>query len=72
MTIKKGDKVKVLAGEDKGKTGNVLQVFPKLNKVLVEGVNLKKKHVKARRDGEKGQIVERANPVHISNVSLVK
>lgn len=66
--IKKGDKVKVIAGADKGKTASVLQVFPKLNKVLVEGVNLKSKNVKARREGEKGQVVKKANPIDLSNV----
>ena len=70
--IKKGDKVKVLTGADKGKTAAVLSVFRKENKVLVEGVNLKTKNVKARRDGEKGQVVKKANPIHISNVQVVK
>ncbi len=66
--IKKGDKVKVTTGADKGKTGAVLQVFPKENKVLVEGVNLKSKHVRAKREGEKGQTVKKAYPIAISNV----
>jgi large subunit ribosomal protein L24 len=70
--IKKGDNVKVIAGADKGKTGKVLQVFPKLEMVLVEGVNLKSKNVKAKRDGEKGAIVRKANPIHISNVANTK
>lgn len=66
--IKKGDNVKVLTGADKGKTATVLQVFPKENKVLVEGINLKSKNVKAKREGEKGTTVKKANPIHISNV----
>jgi large subunit ribosomal protein L24 len=66
--IKKGDKVKVITGADKGKTANVLAVFPKENKILIEGVNLKSKNIKARREGEKGQTVKKAHPVHISNV----
>jgi large subunit ribosomal protein L24 len=70
--IKKGDNVKVIAGADKGKTGKVLQVFPKLEQVLVEGVNLKTKNVKAKRDGEKGTIVKKSNPIHISNVAATK
>lgn len=70
--IKKGDNVKVLTGADKGKTGKVLTVFVKEEKVLVEGVNLKTKTVKARREGEKGQIVKKANPIHISNVAKVE
>jgi large subunit ribosomal protein L24 len=72
IMIKKGDNVKVIAGADKGKTGKVLQVFPKLEMVLVEGVNLKSKNVKAKRDGEKGTIVKKANPIHISNVAATK
>jgi large subunit ribosomal protein L24 len=66
--IKKGDKVKVMVGADKGKTGSVLEVFRSENKVLIEGVNLKTKTVRAKRDGEKGQMVKKANPIHISNV----
>lgn len=60
--------MKVLTGADKGKTATVLQVFPKENKVLVEGINLKSKNVKAKREGEKGTTVKKANPIHISNV----
>ena len=67
--IKKGDNVKILTGADKGKTAKVLQVFAKENKVLVEGMNLKTKNVKAKREGEKGQVVKKANPIHISNVA---
>lgn len=70
--IKKGDTVKVLAGSDKGKTGKVLQVFKKEDKVLVEGINLKTKNVRASREGEKGAVVKKANPVHVSNVQAVK
>lgn len=68
MTIKKGDTVKVTTGADKGKVANVLAVFPKENKVLVEGVNLKSKHVRAKRENEKGQTVKKAYPIAISNV----
>ena len=70
--IKKGDNVKVIAGADKGKTGIVLQVFPKLEQVLVEGVNLKTKNVKGKKEGDKGAIIKKSNPLHISNVALVK
>jgi len=69
--IKKGDKVKVLTGADKGKTATVLDVFKNIDKVLVEGVNLKTKNVKAKREGEKGAVVKKANPIHISNVQKV-
>jgi large subunit ribosomal protein L24 len=68
--IKKGDTVKVIAGADKGKTGKVLQVFPKLEQVLVEGINLKSKNVKAKTKGDAGTIVKKSNPLHISNVVL--
>lgn len=71
MSIKKGDKVKVITGADKGKTANVLQVFPKTKQVLVEGINLKSKHVRAKREGEKGQTVKKAYPITISNIAKV-
>ncbi len=71
MNIKKGDKVIVLAGKDKGKTGKVLQVFSKLKRVSVEGVNVAYKNLKPRQQGEKGQRVEFPSPLHISNLALV-
>ena len=72
MHIKKGDTVKILTGKDKGKTGKVLKAFPKENKVLVEGVNIYKKHERARTEGQKGQVVERAVPIQVSNVANVE
>ena len=72
MHIKKGDIVKILTGKDKGKTGKVLKAFPKENKVLVEGVNIYKKHERARKEGQKGQVVERAVPIQVSNVMNVE
>ncbi len=68
MNVKKGDTVLVLTGKDKGKKGKVLISFPSKDKVLIEGINLKKKAQKPRKSGEKGQIVEVATPIHISNV----
>lgn len=68
MHIKKGDKVKVISGKDKGKSGAVVRAFPKDEKVLVEGVNIKKLHKRPRKQGEKGRIVEQATPIHVSNV----
>ncbi len=68
LLIKTGDMVKVLAGKDKGKTAKVIQTFPKLNRVVVEGVNVAKRHLKTRRQGEKGQVVEFSMPIHASNV----
>lgn len=71
MKIKKSDNVIVLTGKDKGKKAKVLRVFPKKNLVLVEGLNLKKKHQKPTKSNQKGQIVDIATPMHISNVSLL-
>lgn len=71
MKIKKNDKVVVIAGKDKGKTGTVTSAFPKLDQVIVEGVNIKKKHQKPRRGGQKGQVVEKALPIHVSNVMIL-
>ena len=70
MKIKKGDKVIVISGTDKGKTGTVTLAIPKSNQVVVEGLNMKKKHEKPR-GNKKGQIVERAMPLHVSNVMIV-
>ena len=67
--IKKGDKVMVLTGKDKGKTGDVLQVFPTDNRVLVSGVNIAKRHTKAQGATE-GGIIDKNLPIHISNVAL--
>ncbi len=71
MKIKTNDNVKVLSGKDAGKTGKVIQVFPKEEKVVVEGVNIMKKNMKANKKGEKGQKIELAGPFHISKVALV-
>lgn len=71
LRIKTGMEVVVIAGKDKGKKGKVLQTFPKLNRVVVEGVRVTKRHLKSRRAGEKGQAVEFPMPIHASNVSPV-
>lgn len=68
MKVKKGDKVKIITGKDKGKTGVILKAFPKDFAVLVEGINKKKIHQKPKRGNEKGKIIEQAAPVHVSNV----
>lgn len=70
MRIKKGDTVKVLSGNDKGKTGEVLEVIPKTEKIVVKGVNVRKKHAKATQK-EEGGIKEIEFPIHSSKVSLV-
>lgn len=72
MKIRKGDNVIVIAGKDKGKTTKVLVAFPKEDKVILEGVNLRKKHQRATKSGSKGQIIEKALPIHVSNVMLVE
>ena len=69
--VKKGDTVKVLDGESKGSTGRIVRVIPKMNRVVVEGVNMIKKHQKPSATSPQGGIVEMEAPLHISNVSLV-
>jgi len=71
MKIKKGDKVKILAGKDKGKIGKVLQVFESANRASIEGLNLLVKHMRPRKQGEKGQRIEFPAPMNLSNVILV-
>lgn len=71
MKIKKEDNVIVLSGKDKGKSGKVLQSMPREDKVVVKGVNIKKRHVRPRKQGEKGQIIEVEAPMHVSNVMLI-
>ena len=72
MHVKKGDNVIVLSGADKGKKGSVVRVFPALGKVIVEGVNMKKKSQRATKKTGKGQVVELAMPIDASNVKKVK
>lgn len=71
MFIKTGDKVKVITGKDKGKEGVVIAVFPKKNRVTVEGVNIMKKHQKPSSFEPNGGILEIEAPVHVSNVMLI-
>ena len=71
MKIKKGDTVQVLSGNDKGKTGEVLEIIPKLQKVIVKGVNIRKKHVKARKQGEEGGIISVECAIPTSKVNVV-
>ncbi|MEK7639307.1 MAG: 50S ribosomal protein L24 [Patescibacteria group bacterium] len=72
MKIRKGDTVKVTTGKDKGKTGTVLTVFPQHNQVLIEGVNVVKRHQKNTRARSQGQIIEKSMPIDASNVSLIE
>ncbi len=71
MHVKKNDTVQVLAGNDKGKTGKILRVFPDRNRVIVEGVNLRKRHTRLNRNQPQGAIVEREMPIHASNVKKI-
>ena len=71
MRIKKGDTVKVLSGNDKGKTGEVLNVIPKTNKIIVKGVNIRKRHVKPRKQGEEGGIISVECSIHSAKVNVV-
>ena len=71
MKLKKGDNVLVLSGNDKGKTGEVLEIIPKTQKVIVKGVNIRKKHVKPRKAGEEGGIIPSEFPIHSSKVNVI-
>lgn len=71
MFVKVGDKVKVLAGASKGKEGKVLKTFKEENRVIVEGVNIIKKHQKPTNTNDKGGIIEREAPIHASNVKVL-
>jgi large subunit ribosomal protein L24 len=68
MHVKKGDKVQVISGKDKGKQGVVLAAYPKKNRVLVEGVNIVKKHAKPSQLNPQGGIISKEAPIHVSNV----
>ena len=71
MKVKKGDTVQVITGNDVGKTGRVIKVFLNRNRVVVEGVNLVKKHTRPTQDTPQGGIIEKEATIHISNVMMV-
>ena len=71
MKIRKNDQVLIISGKDRGKRGKVLKVLPKEERVIIEGINIKKKSVRPKRSGEKGQIVEVPAPLHVSNVKII-
>ena len=71
MKFKKGDTVQIIAGKDRGKSGKVLRVIPDANRVSVDGINMYKKHVRPKRQGEKGEVVNLLRPLNASNVMLV-
>ena len=70
--VKRGDTVQVISGNHRGATGKVLQILPKKQQVLIEGVRLVKKHVRKSQDYPQGAIIEREGPIHISNVKRVE
>ena len=71
MHVKTGDKVKVITGKDKGKEGVILKTFHKKDRVIVEGINIVKKHRKASQTNPTGGILEEAAPIHVSNIMLI-
>lgn len=71
MHIKKGDEVLIRSGNDRGKRGKVLKVFPKENRVIVEGINFIKRHTRPSQNNPQGGIVEKEAPIHVSNVQLI-
>ncbi len=71
MKIKKGDNVIMITGKDRGKKGKVLSVFPQDKKIIIEGLNTVKKHLRAKKEGQKGQIINKERRVDISNVQMI-
>ena len=71
MKIKKEDTVLVISGKDRGRKGKILEVLPKEQRIVVEGINIRKKHVRPKKAGEKGQIVTFPAPMSISNIKLI-
>jgi len=71
MKVKKGDSVLIISGKDKGRAAKILKSFPKELKILVEGMNLKKKHVRPKKQGEKGQVVSVPTPMDVSDVKFL-
>ena len=71
MKIKKGDKIVVISGKDKGKTGSVTRALPKTEQVVIDGVHVVTRHQKSKRTRSQGQIINKSMPIHVSNVALV-
>ena len=71
MRIKKKDKVRIIAGNDRGKEGEVLKVFPRTNRIIVEKVNMLKRHQRAAQNNPQGGIIEKEGPIDVSNVMLI-
>lgn len=71
MKIKKGDQVLIISGKDRGRKGKVIEAIPKQARIIIENINLRKKHVRPKKSGEKGQIVELPGPLSVSDVKIV-
>jgi len=71
MKIKKNDTVLIISGKDRGKKGKVLEAFPVKDKIVVEGVNVAKKHRRPKQEKEKGQVIELTKPINVSNVKII-
>ncbi|MFH1181067.1 MAG: 50S ribosomal protein L24 [bacterium] len=71
MRIKKGDTVLIISGKDRTRKGKILKAFPKEKRVLVEGINLRKKHQRPKKSGEKGQVIELPGTISVSSVKLI-
>lgn len=71
MKIRKDDNVIVISGKDRGKTGKVVKALPREDKVIIAGVNVVKHHERPRKSGQKGQVIDKTMPIHVSNVMLV-
>ena len=71
MKIRKNDMIMVITGNDAGKTGKVLKVFPKVNRIIIEGINIRKRHTKANQKNPQGGIIEKESPIHASNVMIL-
>jgi len=71
MKLKKGDTILIITGKDKGKEGKIVKVFPKKERVTVDGLNLYYKHTRPKKQGEKGEKIKVPRPIHLSNVALV-
>ncbi len=71
MKLRKNDNIKIIAGKEKGKTGKITNTLPKKGKVVIDGLNMYKKHVRPKRQGEKGQTISVSRPIDVSNVMLI-
>lgn len=71
MKIRKNDNVMVISGNDKGKSGKVLKIFTKESRLIIEGINMRKRHTKASQKNPQGGILEKEAPIHISNVMII-